>query len=264
MTVRSKAGAWLCAAAALSAGTANAALLWGMDLNTDNLITVDTASGTVTIIGNLPGSGTFGGLDFDSSGQLYVLKTGQGLFRVNAGDATGVLVGTQPGRAFESLEIIGNRGYSADVFNNLLYEIDLATGAATAIGSYGNTRITGLASSGGVMYGLRIFQNDLVEVDEATGASSLIGVHGLGNATSLAFADGLLWTIPVGTNDLYSLNPATAAATLVNGNLLNVPHITGLTAREAAVVPEPGVLLLLSAALGALAWRSRGRRGIDA
>jgi len=265
MRTRSKIAGALLAAGLAAAGSAQAALLWGVDASTDNLVTIDTGSGTVNVIGNLPGTGTFGGLDFDAGGQLYVLKAGQGLFRVNAGDATGVLVGTQPGRTLESFEIIGNRGYAADVFNESLYEIDLGTGAATLIGSHSQSgndeRVTGLAHGAGALFGTRIFQNDLVRLNVGTGdIDAVVGVHGLGSLTSLAYADGSLWGIPAFTSDLYSINPATGAATLVNGALANVSHITGLTAREDAQVPEPGTLLLVSVLLAGYGLRSRSRR----
>src|SRR5688572_552895 len=118
---------------AFQARHVQAAVLWGLDTTPDRLFTLDTSNGNVTNIGVLPAF-NFGGLDFDGSGNLYALLDSS-LYSVNPGTAAATLIGTAAGRVFESFEIIGGVGYSADVFNESLYSINLATGQATLIGS---------------------------------------------------------------------------------------------------------------------------------
>jgi len=240
---------------ALASGHAEATLLWGLDTDDDTLFTVDNVSGAVNTIGGLP-SFTFGGLDFDSSGNLYALLLSPDfvaeLYLVDPNDASSILVGSS-NRVFESFEIIGSTGYSADVFEENLYSVNLLDGSATLIGSHntdaGDNRITGLASDEATLFGTRIFSEDLVRLNALGGVDAVIGVHGLSSNTSLAFADGVFWSIPALTNTLYSLSPVNAAPTAVFPGLPGLGHVTGLTAAPRQEVPEPGTLSLLGVAL---------------
>jgi hypothetical protein len=252
--------------------SARADILWGLDTGPDTLIKVDTSTGAVTTVGALPAF-SFGGLDFDSSGQLYALLLTFGansaqLFKVDRNTGAATLVGGAD-KIFESFEILGNVGYSADVFEENLYSIDLSTGAATLIGSHdttgGDDRVTGLASmTEADLFGTRFFHQDLVKLNPATGGvDAVIGVHGLSASTSLAFAAGVFWTIPASTGDLYSLNPGDGSATLVFSGL-EVDHVTGLTS-EVQAIPEPTTLALCGLiGAGLVGYRLRRRKAIVA
>lgn len=231
-------------------------LLWGLDTGDDTLFTLDLNTGTVNAIGSLP-SFYFGGLDWDSSGNLYaILSDGRfnsSLYSVNPINASTTLLGLT-GHAFESFEIINDSGYSADVSDISLYSVNLSNGSATLIGSHdtgsGDNRLTGLASDGVNLYGTRLIERELVQLDTSTGGvQHVIGDHGLSSATSLAFLDGRFWTIPATSKTLYSLDPLNANPTVEFSGLTELGHVTGLT------VPEPTTLLFLG--LGGLALRKK-------
>jgi hypothetical protein len=254
--------ALLCGLGLACAGGSHAARLYGMDIDSDNLLRIDTRTGAVEVIGNLPSLKSWGGLDFDAAGRLYVLKLGIGLFRVNADDASGFKISELPRfSTFQSFDIIGRKGYTVDTFEESLYEINLRTGAASLVGHYGSPPqedeiVTGLASARGVLYGTRFQQRDIVRFDLATGIPEVVAYHGLDDTANLAFAEGVFWTIPAHSNDLYAIDPVTGVPKLVHGHLPNMTHITGLT----AAVPEPGVLVLgLAATPLLLAWSRRRR-----
>lgn len=243
----------------IAAAPASAITLWGLDTGPNTLVTIDTDTGAVTTIGSLP-TFSFGGLDFASDGTLYALLDDD-LYTVDPGDATSVLVGTAGGRAFESFQILGGVGYSADVLAEDIYSVDLSDGSATLVGNHGSDgaadeRITGMASDdGATLVGTQLFLDRLERFSAVDGSSmGVIGVHGVDALTSLAFGDGLFWAITTSNSDLYSLDPTDASATLVFGGLA-LDHITGLTARDAVAVPEPTTAALALLGLGGLMAR---------
>jgi len=118
-----------------------------------------------------------------------------------------------------------------------LYQIDLATGAATDIGNTGFAGIEGLSfDSSGTLFGIDDFTRSLVTIDLGTGAASLVngtlGNTGLPVASydwGLSFAcNGTLFATDDLAGSTYSLDPATGVATLLTSGQ---PQITGLAAR---------------------------------
>jgi len=103
-----------------------------------------------------------------------------------------------------------------------LYQIDLATGVATAIGAVGFADVEGLTfncASG--LYAVDDITDQLITIDPATGAGVAVGPLGIGgvgaeNDFGLTFdTSGNLWLSTDAPGNLYSVNPATGAATLV-------------------------------------------------
>lgn len=243
------------AAAFATATTANADLLYGIDIADQSIFTLDTNSGNLTKYFGFPVQ-NFGGLDFDSSGNLYLQQFGS-LFRIddlNNGQFTPI--GGNNGRAFESFEIIGSTAYSADVFDGGLYRVDLNNNNASLVGVYGDdgSRITALASNeSDTLYGARIFQSDVVRVNPNNGQVLGTIAQGLpANVTSLtAGSNNNLWFIPAFETTLYSIDLNSGQTTVVLQNL-NVQHVTGL-----AFIPAPGAGALIALAGAAAARRRR-------
>lgn len=233
--------------------SASADVLYGMDLGDQTIFTLDTSNGALQkFSGHAVNS--FGGLDFDAAGNLWMETFGQ-LTKVDLGGGGDTVIGNN-GHAFESFTILGNTSYAADVFDGGMYNVDLNNNNANFLGSYGdtNTRITDLADNdAGRLWGVRIFQQDVIAIDPNTGANLGVVASGLpANCTSLAYgSNNNLWFIPAFETTLYSLDLGNGQITPVLQGL-NLTHCTGLTSR----VPAPGSAVLLGIA-GLAATRRR-------
>lgn len=90
--------------------------------------------------------------------------------------------------------------------------VDVATGAATVIGSMGVTMTDIAFSPTGALYGLTFTQ--LYAINATTAAVTLIGSHGVAGGNALVFGtDGTLYAAGFGTTSLFTLSPTTAATT---------------------------------------------------
>jgi uncharacterized repeat protein (TIGR01451 family) len=102
-----------------------------------------------------------------------------------------------------------------------LYQIDLATGIATAIGPVGFDDVEGLAfNCTGVLYGVDDITEQLITINLATGAGAAVGplniaFPGFQDAGLTFDTNGNLWMSTDIPQNFYSINPATGAATLV-------------------------------------------------
>ena len=125
--------------------------LYGSDVYWDQLVRIDTVTGSVTPIGPL-GFTAVRGLEFDPT--------------------TGTL-------------------YGADSTSDQLLEIDVQTGAASVVGKLGvvASGLSGLAfdPNTGTLYGSDDLWNRLVEIDVQTGKASIIGPTGIPDVDGLAF-----------------------------------------------------------------------------
>lgn len=123
-------------------------------------------------------------------------------------------------------------GYDGTTYS-LLYTINLATGAATLIGTAEAGVIIGLAcNTSGTLYAADIVDNNLYSIDKTTGAATVVGTLGI----DIAYAQDLEYD---NENDvlylagytslasLYIVNPATGAATLV-GDFPSSTEMCGL------------------------------------
>lgn len=124
-----------------------------------------------------------------------------------------------------------------------LYQLDLATGAASRIGAIGYNDVEGLAiGPDGTLYGASDANKTLIMIDKRTGRGVAVGGtngnlgltgQGLGQFDAMDFGltfscDGKLWLSSDATRKFWEVDPATGSARFV-GNL--GVQITGLGAR---------------------------------
>ena len=117
----------------------NTSTLYGVDVQSDQLITIDVVTGAGTAVGSL-GFGGVQGLAYDA--------------------VAGVLYGT-------------------DVMTNQLITIDPLTGAGTSVGPLGFDAVRGLAfdPAAGILYGSEVSLNELLTIDTSTGEGTSIGPY---------------------------------------------------------------------------------------
>jgi hypothetical protein len=224
------------------------------------LITVNLSTGTGTLVGSLPSSGSTE-IEFNNNtrrgftqfpdgvfaGQEFDISTGAALAPVVFDDAS-----------FTGLEWVGTSLYGASITAphgaSQLRILDPATGVSTLVGATGITNpIAGLAhdDSSGVMYGITGGASggasNLITVNLTTGVATVIGSVGF-NGGSLEFAqDGNLYAGSVGnTGNFYRINKATGESTLVGAT--GFTNLTGLTLVLALVVQPNTVQFTASVA----------------
>ncbi|MEZ4874573.1 MAG: T9SS type A sorting domain-containing protein [Flavobacteriaceae bacterium] len=169
---------------------------YAMD-NGGNIWSVDVASGAYTFLGNV-GVNDAVGLEFNPvDGQLYMNTLTQ-LFTVDTATPSVTLVGNlgTTGALAIALGIDDTgTGYTYDIVDDSFYSVNLATGAATLIGSIGFDANFGQGmtwdANTSTMYmacfNNGIFDAEIRTVDLATGNTTLIGEFLPGNLNQLAW-----------------------------------------------------------------------------
>jgi len=217
--------------------------LWGWSEETDELVSINKATGALTIVGSNIGS-EGDGMDFDSGGTLYGMFNGASgdLFTVDTttGDATVVTSlsgaplpsGNMPAASFGC---DGSTLFALDGLNGnpqvSLVTVNTTTGAMTTIGDVTNNT-DGLAwdcTPFGTLYGATGGNGDdsitnsgvLYTLNPATGAANAIGSIGFG-VTGLAIqpSTGVLYASTTtnslnSPNSIITINKSTGAGTLV-------------------------------------------------
>lgn len=162
---------------------AMAGVLYGIDRDGDNLISVDLNTFAATTVGSLGTDDSYGGLAYDVNGDIMYMA---------------------PGRN-----------------NNTIYTVNYTTGAATLLGTHGITDVFGLAfdSSNNVLYGSTT-QNTVYSFSQVDGSATLIGTTG-SNIGGLAYdsAQDRLIGIATGGAVIYEINRSTGAATILQSSL---------------------------------------------
>ncbi len=242
---------------ALSAGFSSAAAPHAYAIASDNfdepadqLVRIDLATGTYTIIGR-PGNdyNDIEGLAMAPDGFLYGADDAtETLLRINPASGIGSAVnyrnqnlglgdGTTPYDYGLSFTCDG-RLYLVSDQNMTLYQLDLETGKAYAVGNLGK-HITALANFGPDLYAIGSEgDNNLYRVDPATAELTLVGPLGLADVftdAGLAFAaDGTLWGVadyreldPLNgaPSKLFTIDLETGAATVVADTLIGVESL---------------------------------------
>lgn len=185
------------AALATLTGSAFAGTLYTIDEATDTLQTIDLSTNTFTNVGSLGVGFNFGDLAYDSStGTMFMVDGWGGTF---------------------------NTGHISQ-----LYSVNLATGAATLIGSTGLTSVMGLAYNPmtGKLYGSRsTVGTGLFEIDKATGAATFLSAQTSLDGLTYVGSTGQLVGFEAGSNggaDFYDLsNTGSSGVLLGNGGFVN-------------------------------------------
>lgn len=120
--------------------------------------------------------------------------------------------------------------------NDILYQIDLATGVSTPIGSgVGFSDVEALTfSSGGTLFGVDDITDQLITINTTTGVGTAVGPLGVSfTDMGLTFdAAGNLWMSTDAPQQFYLVNPGTGEATLVGAQ---GQEVTGLAAQGSVV-----------------------------
>lgn len=166
--------------ALLSSSAASAGTLYAIDDIDNSLVTIDPVTYAVTSIGSTGVSGgDFGDLAYDSiSGTLY---------------------------------------WAAGRGNDSLYTLNLATGAATLVGSYGIDDLFALAynNSDGQLYA-QATSGNVYRLNPTTAAPTLVGSNGVYPGGMEYRTDtGQLILVGAGNGSFYTVDTTTGAATLL-------------------------------------------------
>lgn len=205
------------AALATLTGSAFAGSLYTIDEDTDTLQTLDLSTNTFTNVGSLGVGFNFGDLAFDASTGTMYMVDGRG------------------------------SGFSSAHVSNL-YSVNLATGAATLIGSTGETEMFGLTynPADGKLYGARSTAGTgLYEINKTSGAatflSSQVGMDGL---TYVGSTGQMIGFQGGGNSPFYDLTNTGAPGTLLGsaGFLNNGGTAWDATANRVLTIDWSGML----------------------
>src|SRR5690606_7469841 len=207
--------------------------------NTGSFYSVDLESGVYTSQGNIsaPNGEEWAGAEFDpTSGIMYAISTNittSTLSTIDFANATATTVGMTGMAGAISLMIDGaGNGYSHDIVDDTFYSIDLATGAATPIGSLGfdaNFGQGGTWNPGdGLVYLSALdngsFQSQWRQVDVTNGTSVVIGLFS-GGADQVSWTSVQGGTAGVSENSLegfaYYPNPTSGVLSLKSVNSID-------------------------------------------
>jgi hypothetical protein len=248
----------LAVAAALAvAGAAQAGPLLYLSTTSNELGTVDSTTGTVSLIGS---TGVFlSDIAFDATGQLWGISFSN-LYKVDKNTGASTLVGSMGSVSGTANALVFGAGGTLYMAGNTLYTLNTSTGAASAIGAIGSQSAGDLAFVGGTLY-MAAASNNLVAVDTATGAGTVVGAMGVSDVFGLATPDNVNLFGVAGT-DLLSINTTTGAASVVAGftptGVLRGAAAGSAFFAEAGAVPVPATYGLV--ALGLFAAFAARRR----
>ncbi len=228
--------------------TVNAApVLWLGD-SSGQLGTVDIATGSVNLIGNM--GTTMTDIAFDPNGNLWGI-TFNSLYKIDKMTATSTFVGNL-GTSVNSL-VFDSSGtlYTA---NSSLYTINTTTGTASLIGNGGASYSSSgdLAFIGGDLFLSSTGGDSLIKLDTNNGSGALIGNIGFSGVFGLTSPNGIDLFGMSGVNVL-SINPLSGNGTSIldySGQGLGTAFGAAFT--EAAVVPVPAAVWLFGSGLIAL------------
>lgn len=247
--------ATLLAAGAFALATslhAQATDYFGLTYFDNQLIKIDGATGTGTLVGTLDQNVNGYGLA-SSGGSLYTFNpNSDAIQRIDPTTATvaqtyGIGVSNTLGEGDLAFSASG-AGFLASSLNadftpaNDLFRFDLTTGTSTLL-AHTSVTLNGLAFVGDTLYGLSKDENpDLYIVDQTNGNLSLVGSLGIdvGSPIAALAANTSGGLVGVLNDRLYAIDETTGQATVVSNDVLDTGYasVSGLTAIPSSPVPE--------------------------
>jgi hypothetical protein len=234
---------------------------YGLTYFDNQLIKIDGATGTGTLIGTLDQNVNGYGLATSGTGLYTFNPNNDEIQRIDPATATVAQtysIGVSNTLGEGDLAFSSNgAGFLASSLNadftpaNDLFRFDVTTGTSTLL-AHTSVTLNGLAFVGNTLFGLSKDENpDLYIVDQSTGDLSLVGSLGIdaGSPIAALAANGQGGLVGVINDRLYNIDSATGAASVVSEDVLdtNFASVSGLTAIPASPVPEPSTYGILGA-----------------
>lgn len=240
------------------AGAASAApVLWVGDSN-GILGTVDVATGSVDVIGNMGVVMT--DIAFDPDGNLFGIAFSN-LYRINATTAASQLVGNLGITANSLVFDTAGTLYAA---NAALHTVNTTTGATSLIGNGGDPYNSSgdLAFVGGQLYLSSTFGNDsLIRLNVVTGTGTSIGPIGQSAVFGLASPNGTE-LYGLADTEILAINVLTGAGDELldyAGQGLGAAFGSAFVSEALEPVPVPAAVWMFGTGIAAL-WSCRRRR----
>ncbi|MBK8985250.1 MAG: carboxypeptidase regulatory-like domain-containing protein [Chloroflexi bacterium] len=188
--------------------------LYALDYDTNQFVSIDTATAARTVIGTAVGNGNWAGMTGAVDGTLYAVSsvcgTSSTLYTINPATAALTQIGSI-GAGTCIIDIaINAQGemYGVDLISDALYQIDTSTGVGTVVGPLGVAanfaQGMDFEQVSGVLYwAAYTTAGEMRVIDTTTGASALVGgfpggaeVDALGFATFPGGAGGWASAVP--------------------------------------------------------------------
>jgi hypothetical protein len=243
--------------------------IW-VDDSSGEIGTVNTANGSVSLIGNA--GVVLTDIAFSPDGVLYGIDFND-LYTINQTTGAATLVGPLGIPDAVNALVFGSDGtlYTAGVLEGGFYTVDSNSGAASLVGYTGFDSAGDLAFVNGTLY-LTTTSSELLSINLTNGAGTSVGNMGVANMYGLATPDNSTLFGVAGTN-LYTIDPSTGEAAVdldfagnglgdANGSAF-YSEATGAATGGTSPVPEPPAFSMLLCGLfsmALLAWRQESTR----
>ena len=250
-------------------------ILYGVDLATDQLVTINTTTGAATAIGSLGtapplGVGGVGSLAYDSINDILFGYDFNSHSLVTINTATGAATTAFSGELGWTLGMAYDSGSDTlfgletpDGIQMTLVDIDRTTGGTTIIGPspLANEKIYGLEyyPDRDVLVGIDTFSDRFLYINPDNGAIKDVAALSA-DVRGLAYdpVSGILYGANGDNNHLITIDPETGAVVGIGST--GFWAIRGLAfAPEASVVPVPPALPLMFSGLAVLGILTRRR-----